>query len=107
MGLGLERQATEKRVLWPKVQGESLRAAGRNVVIAYDEAETETAGGIIIPTTVEQKSQMGTVLSTGPRCRLGIEIGDRVVFCNVWGQDVLHNGKRVRIVTEDHIEAVL
>jgi chaperonin GroES len=85
------------------------------VVIEMLEAETTTAGGIVLPDTAKEKPQQGKVIATGPgrvldsgeRAELEVKVGDVVLFSKYGGDDVEIDGKDCRIMRETDILAVV
>jgi chaperonin GroES len=85
------------------------------VVIEVLEAETTTAGGIVLPDTAKEKPQQGKVVAVGPgrvldsgeRADLEVKVGDVVLFSKYGGDDVEVEGKDCRIMRETDILAVV
>jgi chaperonin GroES len=79
------------------------------------EAETTTAGGIVLPDTAKEKPKQGQILSigegrvleSGKRSTFQVKVGDRVLFTSYAGTEVTVNGKEYLIMTEDDILAVV
>ncbi|MGE0199664.1 MAG: co-chaperone GroES [Candidatus Melainabacteria bacterium] len=88
--------------------------ADRVVLEVLDDAE-QTAGGIYIPDTAREKPQRGTILAVGPgrltesgnREPMGVEEGQIVLFAKYGGTDVEVNGKKLKIMSEKDILAVV
>ena len=49
----------------------NLKPLDDRIVVKPNEAETQTASGLVIPDTAKEKPQQGSVLAVGPgkRCR--------------------------------------
>lgn len=85
------------------------------VVIKRLDAETMTAGGILLPDAVQEKPQQGRVLSvgdgrllaSGKRLPHQVSEGDRVLFQRWAGAEVEINGQKLLILSEDEILAIL
>ena len=85
------------------------------VVVKRAEAETKSAGGIIIPDTAGEKPQQGEVVSVGPGGRdeagklipIDIKKGDKVLFGKWSGTEVKIDGKDLLIMKESDIMGVL
>ena len=85
------------------------------VVVERVTAEERTAGGIIIPDTVQEKPQQGKVISVGPGGRdengklipIDVKVGDRVLFGKWSGTEVKIDGKDYLIMKESDIMGVL
>ena len=85
------------------------------VVLRRIDAEAKTAGGIIIPDTVQEKPQQGEVVAVGPGGRddsgklisIDIAAGDRVLFGKWSGTEVKIDGVDLLIMKESDIMGVL
>ena len=85
------------------------------VVIRRVTAETKSAGGIIIPDTVQEKPMEGEVVAVGPGARneqgaivpLAVQAGDRVLFGKWSGTEVKLDGQELLIMKESDIMGVL
>ena len=85
------------------------------VVVKRAEAETKSAGGIIIPDTAGEKPQQGEVVSVGPGGRdeagklipIDVKKGDKVLFGKWSGTEVKIDGKDLLIMKESDIMGVL
>ena len=85
------------------------------IVVERLEAETTTAGGIVLPDTAKEKPKQGKVLEVGEgkaldngkRGQFQVKTGDRVLFTSYAGSEVTVGGKEYLIMTEDDILAVV
>ncbi len=85
------------------------------VVVKRADAETKTAGGIIIPDTAGEKPQQGEVVAVGPGARdetgkivaPDVKKGDRVLFGKWSGTEVKIDGQDLLIMKESDIMGVL
>src|SRR3954467_2055212 len=105
----------------PKIFRESRRVAMKfrplhdRVVVQRVDAEEKTAGGIIIPDTVQEKPQQGEVIAVGPGGRdeagklipIDVKVGDRVLFGKWSGTEVKIDGEDYLIMKESDIMGVL
>jgi len=88
---------------------------GDKVVIKRLEPEEKTAGGIVLPDSSRDKPVQGRVLSVGDgrmlpngdRVPHQVSEGDRVVFSQWAGTEVVVDNEEVLIMSEDDILAVL
>jgi len=93
----------------------SIRPLGEKVLIKRLEADSKTAGGIVLPDSAKEKPKRGTVLSTGEgrqldtgqRKPLQVKKGDVVLFTSYSGTEVKVNGEEMIIMDEGDILAVL
>ncbi len=92
-----------------------LKPLDDRVVVEPVDAETTTAGGIVLPDTAKEKPQRGKVKAVGPgrlldsgdRCEMSLRIGDEVLFSKYGGTDIEVDGKDVKILRESDVLAKL
>jgi chaperonin GroES len=85
------------------------------VVVRRIDAETKSAGGIIIPDTAKEKPQQGEVIAVGPGAQdeqgrltpLDVKVGDAVLFGKWSGTEVKIDGEELLIMKESDIMGVL
>jgi len=85
------------------------------VVIEVLEAESKTAGGILLPDSAKEKPQQGKVVAVGPgraldsgkRSALEVKKGDVVLFSKYGGEEIEVEGKDCRILRESDILAIV
>ncbi len=85
------------------------------VVVKRLDAETMTAGGIVLPDSAQERPQQGRVLSVGDGCLLAdgtraghqVSEGDRVLFGSYAGTEVEVDGQQLLIMSEDEILAIV
>jgi len=93
----------------------SLKPLREKVVVERMEAETKSAGGIVIPDSAKEKPMRGTVIAVGPGRvldngevkALDVKKGDKILFGGYAGSEVKLDGKEYLIVNESEILAVL
>ncbi len=92
-----------------------IRPLHDRVLIERIEAESKTAGGIIIPDTAKEKPAEGKVVAVGNGARdesgklvaLEVKVGDKVLFAKWGGTEVKIDGKELIILKESDILAVI
>jgi chaperonin GroES len=92
-----------------------IRPLADKVLVERVEAESKTAGGIVLPDTAKEKPQRGKVvgvgegkmLEDGTRKKPQIKKGDMVLFTSYAGTDVKIDGKEYLIMDESDIMAVI
>jgi chaperonin GroES len=92
-----------------------LRPLGDRLVVEPIEQEERTAGGIILPETAKEKPQEGKVLAAGPGRRdedgdyipMDVKVGDRVLYAKYAGTEVKLEGKKLLILKESDVLAVV
>ena len=70
---------------------------GDRVLLQVEEGETKTAGGLFIPQTAQEKTQIGKVIAVGDdKDAIKVKKGDRVMFDK-------YAGTTVKIDGDDHL----
>ena len=92
-----------------------LKPLGGRVIVEPIEQEDITAGGIILPETAKEKPQEGKILAAGPgdrdedgeRIPMEVQVGDKVLYAKYSGTEVKLDGKKLLILRESDILAVV
>jgi chaperonin GroES len=92
-----------------------LKPLGGRVIVEPIEQEEMTAGGIILPETAKEKPQEGKILAAGPgerdeagqRITMEVQVGDKVLYAKYSGTEVKMDGKKLLILRESDILAVV
>jgi chaperonin GroES len=85
------------------------------VLVKPLEAETKTAGGIIIPDTAKEKPMEGKVIAVGAGARgedgklvpMEVKKGDRVLYGKWSGTEVKVDGDEMLIIKESDIMGIV
>lgn len=86
------------------------------VVIRRVEEEKESAGGILLPGSAQEKQNLGEVLAIGPGkaseagtiIPMTVSVGDKVLFNQYAGQESKDDkGEALTILREDDIIAII
>jgi len=85
------------------------------VVVKRIDAEAKSAGGIIIPDTVQEKPSQGEIIAVGPGGRdengkiipIDLSVGERVLFGKWSGTEVVIDGQDLLIMKESDILGVI
>ena len=92
-----------------------LRPLHDRVIVKRLEAETKTAGGIVIPDSATEKPIKGEVIAVGNgkiledgKVRpLDVKVGDKILFGKYSGTEVKLDGEELVVMREEDIMAVL
>jgi chaperonin GroES len=92
-----------------------LRPLHDRVIIKRLEAETKSAGGIVIPDTATEKPIKGEVVAVGAgkilddgKVRpLAVKVGDKVLFGKYSGTEVKVDGEELLVMREEDLVAVI
>lgn len=93
----------------------NLKPLGDRVVIEPMEGEEVTTGGILLPETAKEKPQQGKVLAVGAGRRnddgdivpMEVKVEDKVLYAKYAGTEIKIDGKKVLIVKESDILAIV
>ncbi len=85
------------------------------IVVKRLEAESTTAGGIVLPDSAKEKPKQGRIVSlgdgklmdNGKRAPFQVREGDRVLFTSYAGSEVKIGSEEYLIMTEDDILAIV
>jgi chaperonin GroES len=87
-----------------------IKPLADRVVVKAAEAETKTAGGIIIPDSAKEKPQRGTVVAVGPGKKdepTSVKVGDSILYGKYSGTEISIEGTEYLIMRESDIFAIL
>jgi len=92
----------------------NVKPLADRVIVKALEAETKTAGGIIIPDNAKEKPQKGEVIAVGPgkisdsgeKVAMEVKKGDKVLYGKYAGTEVTIDGQEYLIMRESDILAV-
>ena len=94
----------------------NLKPLDDRIVVRPNEAETQTASGLVIPDTAKEKPQQGEVLAVGPGKRsetsgelipVDIKVGDTVLYSKYGGTEVAVDGEDVLVLNARDVLAVV
>tara|TARA_B100000678_G_C18025683_1_gene428539 strand:+ start:326 stop:613 length:288 start_codon:yes stop_codon:yes gene_type:complete len=93
----------------------NFRPLHDRVLVRRVEAEQKTAGGIIIPDSVQEKPQEGEVVAVGSGAKaddgtvtpLDVKSGDRILFGKWSGTEVKVDGEELIIMKESDILGII
>ena len=95
--------------------GMKLKPLYDRVVVKKVEMEQKTAGGIILPDTAKEESQIGDVIAVGEGKLLEngeirplkVKVGDKVLYSKYAGNEVEIDGEKLLIIREEDILAIV
>ncbi len=94
----------------------NLKPLDDRIVVRPNEAETQTASGLVIPDTAKEKPQQGEVLAVGPGKRaessgeliaLDIKVGDTVLYSKYGGTEVTVDGDDLLVLNGRDVLAIV
>ncbi len=98
-----------------RVEPLMLKPLGDRIVVKTLEAETTSAGGIVLPDSAKEKPQQAEVLAVGPgkvmdngkQVAPDVKVGDKVVYSKYGGTEIKVSGEEYVILRADDILGVL
>ncbi len=95
----------------------NLKPLGERVIVEPVEKEQETfaGGALVLPETAKEKPQQGIIIAVGPgkkdedgeRLPMDVEEGQRVLYAKYAGTEVKIDGKKLLILKETDILAIV
>lgn len=93
----------------------NIRPLADRLVVEPIEEATTTASGLVLPETAKEKPQQGLVLAAGlgkmdedgDRIAMDVKVGDKVLFAKYAGTEIKINDKKVLIMKESDILAII
>ena len=88
----------------------NVKPLSDRVLVKAAEAESKTAGGIIIPDAAKEKPQKGTVVAAGPGKKdepTTVKVGDSVLYGKYSGTEIQVDGVDYLIMRESDIFAIV
>ncbi len=88
----------------------SIKPLGDRVVVQPEPAEEQTASGIIIPDTAQEKPLTGTVVAVGSGTgdeKMEVKAGDKVLYGKYTGTEITLDGKDYLIMRQSDLLAIL
>ena len=92
-----------------------IRPLHDRVIVKRLEAESKSAGGIVIPDTAGEKPDQGEVVAVGPGKKneegkilpMDVKVGDRILFGKYSGSEIKVEGEECLILREDEVLGVI
>ena len=93
----------------------NIRPLGDKVIVKRVEAESTTAGGIVLPDAAKEKPKRGIIMATGNgrllddgnRSEMQVKKNDEVLFTSYAGTEIKVDGEEYMIMDESDILGVI
>jgi chaperonin GroES len=95
----------------------NLKPLGDRVIVEPIEKDEETfaGGALVLPETAKEKPQQGKIVAAGPgrkdddgqRIAMDVEEGQRVLYAKYAGTEIKIDGKKLLILKESDILAIV
>lgn len=105
------------------VSKQNLKPLFDNVLVKPLEAQSKTASGIILPDSVKEKPQIGTVMAVGPLHKtkdglrhlkadgkytpVAVNVGDKVMYKKWGGNEVKVENEEWTLISQEDILAIV
>lgn len=97
------------------LQGNALKPLGDRILVKIVAKEEKTTGGIFLPDTAKEKSQVGEVAAVGSGARNDkgeriapeVKVGDKVMYSKYAGTELKLDGDEFLLLTEKDILAIV
>jgi chaperonin GroES len=88
---------------------------GDKVLVERVEAESKTAGGIVLPDTAKEKPQRGKVIAVGngrttdegKKIAMEVKAGDQILFGKYSGSEIKMEGEEYLILREEDVLGIV
>lgn len=86
-----------------------LKPLAKRVVLKGKEVEETTASGFVLPSSAQEKQQIGEVIALGPDVDAdeGIKVGDQVIYKSYSATEIDDNGETYIIIELKEVLAVI
>lgn len=93
----------------------TIKPLDDRLVVSRVDAEEKTAGGIVLPSSSQEKPQIGEIIAAGPgklldngkRSGMDVKVGDKVYFGKYSGTEIKVDDQDVIIMKESDILAIV
>ena len=93
----------------------NIQPLGDRIVVARDDSEDVTPGGIVLPDSAKDKPSRGTIVSVGTgkllddgtRGEIQVKKGDRVLFTSYAPESITIDDEEFLLMSESYILAVI
>lgn len=114
-------KSSSSRVTLPKLDSFPIKPRGDRVILKMSTGIGVTPGGIVLPDSAQEKSQVATVIAVGPGRRdkdgnlipIDLNVGDRVIAMTYAGSPLAENRElgigadEYQIMREEDVIAVV
>jgi chaperonin GroES len=85
----------------------TIKPMGDRVLVKMEEVQEKTAGGIFIPQTAQEKTQIADVVAVGDDESITVKKGDKVMYDKYAGTSVKADGQEYLILHMSDVLAVI
>ncbi len=85
----------------------NIKPMGDRVLVKMEQIQEKTAGGIFIPQTAQEKTQIAEVLEIGSDETITVKKGEKIMYDKYTGTSVKANGEEFLILHMSDILAII
>ena len=85
----------------------TIKPLGDRVLVQMEEIQEKSAGGIFIPQTAQEKTQIAEVVAIGDDEMITVKKGDKVMYDKYAGTAINSDGKEYLILHMSDILAII
>ena len=85
----------------------TIKPMGDRLLVKMEQIQEKTAGGIFIPQTAQEKTQMAVVQAVGDDETIKVKKGDRILYDKYAGTTVKTDGEEMLILHMTDVLAVI
>ncbi|MGX7108906.1 co-chaperone GroES [Facklamia miroungae] len=77
-----------------------LKPLAKRIVLKPKEVEETTASGFVLPSSAQEKQQIGEVVAVGPEIEAedGVKVGDQVIYKSYSATEIEDQGEKYIII---------
>ena len=84
-----------------------IQPLGENVLIEPLKADSQTASGIVLPDTSEEKTQEGMVIAVGNDKKIKVKKGQKIIYSKYSGNEIKVGEKEYLLVENEEVLAIV
>lgn len=86
----------------------SIRPLGDRILVKMEEVKAQTAGGLFIPQSAQEKTQIAAVIAIGDdKEAISVKVGDKILHDKYAGTQVKIDGEELLIINMADVLAVV
>jgi chaperonin GroES len=86
----------------------TVRPLGDRILVKMEEVKAKTAGGLFIPQSAQEKTQIASVLAVGDdKEAITVKVGDKILHDKYAGTQVKVDGEELLIINMADVLAVV
>jgi chaperonin GroES len=86
----------------------TVRPLGDRILVKMEEVKAKTAGGLFIPQSAQEKTQIASVLAVGDdKEAITVEVGNKILHDKYAGTQVKVDGEELLIISMADVLAVV